>query len=305
MNRRKIVYLLCFTVMTLGISGCSKYNNLVNVEVVESFEDMVFDEKKSIYDIKSYIDENISSTNDLEMSSSMVNTYIYALYQNVEKYINIVSELQDDFACLESELNLDEITVSDLSKIPREYKLVRAIVEELKECQFILFKENNAYTVDVDIQEISNRYSKYVNKDTLEYLKFRVEERAFNVYDINSDTYDIKALMKTIDTVIEKMNELEGSSQKNNWVETLTYYLNIFTSRTQETFVDKDKRLVPNILKEMREYQKSHANSEFVKFIKEYTDILEINNYETNSEPVRAFLEGIDSELESFLIEKK
>lgn len=308
MRRKSLIYLIAISALSLIIVGCNKGEYIEkrdDIEVVEEFEDMVFEDKENIYDIKKYVKENIPRLNNLEISSSMINTYIYSLYEKLETYINIVSTLQEDFIDIEEELGIDVLDDVNQSSIPDNYKIVKAVLNELEDNYFILVKENNAYVIDVDIEKIYREYSKYMNKDTSNYLKFRISEKKKDIYDINSDTYNIQLLLDTANNICKNIENLEGDSQKENWVQTLMYYLNVITSKSQNTFLDNNNKILIEKYNEIKKEQSKYKNTEFGKFLDDYLKLLSENDYKTDSDNVTSFLNTVESQLESFLIEKK
>lgn len=308
MRKKSLIYLIAISALSLVVVGCSKSEYIEkrdDIEVVEEFEDMVFEDKENIYDIKKYIKENIPRLNNLEISSSMINTYIYSLYEKLETYINIVSSLQEDFIDIEEELGIDALDSSNQSSIPDNYKIVKAVLNELEDNYFILVKENNAYAIDVDIEKIYREYSKYINKDTSNYLEFRISEKKKDIYDINSDTYNIQLLLDTANNICKNIENLEGDSQKENWAQTLMYYLNVITSKSQKTFLDKNNKISIEKYNEMKKEQLKYKNTKFGEFLDNYLKLLSENDYKIDSDDVTSFLSTVESQLESFLIEKK
>lgn len=308
MRKKSLIYLCTISALSLGAVGCNKSEYVEkkdDIEVVKEFEDMVFEDKENIYDIKKYMEENISDLNDLEISSSMINTYIYSLYEKLETYMNVVSSLQEEFINIEEELGADALNSSNKSSIPDSYKIVKAVLNELEDNYFILVKENNAYVIDVDIEKIYREYSKYINKDTSNYLKFRISEKKKDIYDVNADAYNIQLLLDTANNICESIENLDGDSQKENWVQTLMYYLSIITSKSQSTWLDSNNKILIEKYNEIKKEQSKYKDTRFGEFLDKYLKLLSENHYKIDSDNVTSFLSDIESQLESFLVEKK
>lgn len=307
--KKRVIFLTMISILTLAIMGCEKNtftNKIDKEELMKNFEDMIFEnEKTNIYQVKKYVEDNINKLDNLDMSSSMVNTYIYSLYNNLNTYAEIVSILQKDFLNLEKEIGVESLSVELITDIPSEYKIIKSILGELKENNFILVKENNSYGVDVDIEKINKKYSNYMNKDTQSYLNFRINERNLNIYDINADEYNIDLLLEITNDIFKNIEKQEGVSQKENWMQTLYYYLSIVTSTTHETFIDAENVMSKEIYDKMEKAQEKYDDSKFGQFLKNYLSVLNTSNFKVDSEEVEEFLEKVDQELEVFLIEKK
>ena len=175
MNKYKNRIIALSLITTSALVGCSnsmismvKFDETEASKVVENLDKMIFEAKEDVdrYDIYKYVNENLDKMPDLEMSSSMVNSFIYLIYNNVEYYYNLVMVLQEEIKSLESTLNLDKVDETSLSKITEDYKIVKALLEELNLNYLKLVKNFDTYEVEVDIDRISEEFKELINNDT-------------------------------------------------------------------------------------------------------------------------------------------
>lgn len=306
MKKNKIALLFSGIILATGLVGCTPDSNIEDsTSILKNFEKIVYDQEGSRYEIKEYIDKNISSLKNIEMSSSMVNTFIYSLYENMDMYTNMMFSLQDDFVELEKSLNVKSIDSSILSKIPDDYKLIKALLEELDDNFLILIKSNGSYVIDVDMKKIKETFSEYLDVDTSNYLDFRIKENNLNVYDMNSDEYSVELLLDTANTICTNLENLEGTSQKRNWIQHLYYYLEMIFSKSQTTFLDDDNKILIDKFNQLKDESDKYTDVNFGKLLNKYINLLEKNNYDVNSEEVNTFIEDVYNQLDVFLVDNE
>ena len=306
MKKNKVVLLFGATILVMSLVGCTPKSDVVNsVDIIEKFEKMVYDQEINRYDAVEYVDKNISKINDIEISSSMINTFIYSLYENMGVYTNVLYSLQNDFLELEKDLGVDKIDVSVLSKIPDNYRIIKAVLQEFEDNFLILIKNNGSYLLDVDMEKIKKVYSKYINNDTSNYLDFRIEDGKLEIYDMNSDEYNIELLLSSANTICDNLENLEGESQKKNWIQHLYYYLDMIVSKSQRTFLDNEGKILVEKFNKLKEESTKYADTNFGKLIDKYVNLLEKNNYDVNSDEINDYVDEIYGKLESFLVDNK
>lgn len=306
MKKNKIALLFSGIILATGLVGCTPDSNIEDsTSILKNFEKIVYDQEGSRYEIKEYIDKNISSLKNIEMSSSMVNTFIYSIYENMDMYTNMMFSLQDDFVELEKSLNVKSIDSSILSKIPDNYKLIKALLEELDDNFLILIKSNGSYVIDVDMKKIKETFSEYLDVDTSNYLDFRIKENNLNVYDMNSDEYSVELLLDTANIICTNLENLEGTSQKRNWIQHLYYYLEMIFSKSQTTFLDDDNKILIDKFNQLKDESDKYTDVNFGKLLNKYINLLEKNNYDVNSEEVNTFIEDVYNQLDVFLVDNE
>lgn len=306
MKKNKIALLFSGIILATGLVGCTPDSNIEDsTSILKNFEKIVYDQEGSRYEIKEYIDKNISSLKNIEMSSSMVNTFIYSIYENMDMYTNMMFSLQDDFVELEKSLNVKSIDSSILSKIPDDYKLIKALLEELDDNFLILIKSNGSYVIDVDMKKIKETFSEYLDVDTSNYLDFRIKENNLNVYDMNSDEYSVELLLDTANIICTNLENLEGTSQKRNWIQHLYYYLEMIFSKSQTTFLDDDNKILIDKFNQLKDESDKYTDVNFGKLLNKYINLLEKNNYDVNSEEVNTFIEDVYNQLDVFLVDNE
>lgn len=306
MKKNKIALLFSGIILATGLVGCTPDSNIEDsTSILKNFEKIVYEQEGSRYDIKEYIDKNISSLKNIDMSSSMVSTFIYSIYQNMDVYTNMVFSLQGDFAELEKVLDVKSVNSAMLSKIPDNYKVVKALLEELDDNFLMLIKSNGSYTIDVDMKRIKETFLEYLDTGTLNYLDFRIKENDSDVYDMNSDEYDIKLLLDRANDICTNLENLEGTSQKENWVQHLCYYLEMIFSKSQTTFLDDDNKILIDKFNQLKDESDKYTDVNFGKLLNKYINLLEKNNYDVNSEEVNTFIEDVYNQLDAFLVDNE
>lgn len=306
MKKNKIALLFSGIILATGLVGCTPDSNIEDsTSILKNFEKIVYEQEGSRYDIKEYIDKNISSLKNIDMSSSMVSTFIYSIYQNMDVYTNMVFSLQGDFAELEKVLDVKSVNSAMLSKIPDNYKVVKALLEELDDNFLMLIKSNGSYTIDVDMKRIKETFLEYLDTGTLNYLDFRIKENDSDVYDMNSDEYDIKLLLDRANDICTNLENLEGTSQKENWVQHLCYYLEMIFSKSQTTFLDDDNKILIDKFNQLKDESDKYTDVNFGKLLNKYINLLEKNNYDVNSEEVNTFIEDVYNQLDVFLVDNE
>lgn len=299
-------------IFMISLTGCTSNSKdsskdiLSDIGIVEKIEDSVFSKDESVVNIKKYIVDNISSVKDIELSSSMVNTFIYSLYSNLEKYISTVGIIKEDLLALEKEVLKTEVTLSNIKDIPEDYKLVKGFLEEIKDNYYNLFKKDGVYIVDVDLTKIREDFSKSLNEDTKRYLDFRINEDSVEIYNFNSDSYNIENVIKMFNEVVKNMKNEVGEIQRSNWLESLNYYMNILTSTGQNTFLSSDGKIKSDIFNEMKSVlDRLNLENESKAFVNDYLDIVKKNDMNVNSDNVKDYVKKAYATLDKFSIAKK
>ena len=310
MNKYKNGIIALSLITTTALVGCSnsinswiKYNEFEASEVIGNLNKMIFEEEgTSRYDIYAYVEENITKMPNIEMSSDIVNSFIYLIYQNVDYYNNLSMVIQDEIKNLESNLKVEQVDYSHIDKITEEYKIVKSLLEELNSNYLILTKTSNMYVVEVDIARISDEFAEFMNNDTKNYLDFRIKESTLEVYNVNSDSYDIKIILELINDIYTNLDNVEGVTQLENWVEHLKYYFDMIFSVSQTTFINEDYIINSDVIKDFEEYIALYEGTTFYNILKEYIEILDKNDYNIESEEISTYLDAVYNDLNSFLV---
>lgn len=311
MNKYKNGILALSLLLTTTLVGCSssvsssiKYNEFKASEIIENLDKMIFEGKEGVdkYDIYKYAKENIAKMPNIEMSSNIVNSFVYFIYQNIDYYSNLVMALQEEIKSLESVLKIEQIDNSSINKIPEEYKIIKSLLEELDSNYLKLIKQSDFYTIEVDMVKISKEFAEFMNNDTKKYLDFRIKESNLDAYNMNSDSYDVKVILELINDIYINLDNMEGVTQLENWVEHLKYYFDVIFSVSQSTFIDENYTISSDVIKDFEKYITSYEDTKFYNILKGYIKILSENDYNTKSEEVTKYLETVYDSLNSFLV---
>lgn len=310
-NLKKIV-VASSMILVVSLTGCTTNSKdaskdiLNDVSIVEKIEDSVFAKHESVVNVKKYVLDNINNVKDIELSSSMINTFIYSLYSNLEKYISTIGVVKEDLLTLEKDFLKSEVTLNNIEDIPRDYKLVIGLLEELKENYYSLFKKDGVYIVDVDLVKIREDFDKHINEDTKRYLDFRINEDSVEIYNFNSDNYNIENVIKMFNDVVKNIKNEVGEIQRSNWLESLTYYMNILTSTGQDTFLSADGKMKNDVFDEIKAVlDRLNLEKESKAFISDYLNIVKENGMDVNSGNVKDYVKKAYATLDKFSITKK
>lgn len=297
-NYKKMLPLFLFFTSAIT-TGCSNNNILSNDELskLDSYITSMTDGGDVDADeLEETISKSIPAIKDKDKASNIINKYIYILYNEARNYLPYFDIIGQDIVDIKNKLNIEKIDVSMYKDISKESKVIGALFEEMYNMNLTVIDENNSFFTEVNVQKILDEYRKYLNKDIIDFLEFRALENSTSVFDVNTDEYDIDLLLERANTSINKAFEKTNSEQLQNWKDTASYYYQIILAENTSQFLEdnKVKSEYVNDLKEKLEIYK--GNQIYTDLIK-YIDLLEINNYDINSEDVAyyraALLENI------------
>ena len=120
-KKKKILPLLVIS-SGLILTGCSNNKYLSEEEVIE-FASYISSQTSNpdinFYELQSEIEEHIGRIEDKEISSDIINNYIYVLYNEAGDYLSYFNLIGNDLSNIKKELKIEKIYVSmhkDISK---------------------------------------------------------------------------------------------------------------------------------------------------------------------------------------------
>lgn len=308
-NINKKVVIGGFLFLAMSLSGCSSSNPIdsfskkafseqESIEFISTIEEDVFERNTDILSIKKTMDDNINRIKNVELSSMLVNNYIYGLYSESEKYLSYIDLLGEDFSKIKESLKVDTFNEDIIPKIPDRYQIAKGFFEELDKRDLMMVEESDRYYIDVDMASILNQYKDYLNNDIKQYMEFKVEERNTEIYDANSDLYKIPELYKMADLSIKGLLNCKDVAQTENWKMSVMYFLDLITSISQDTFLEDNTdgyKIDSKRLEELKSEAKQYNGTDFGKFIDKYLEVLEQENLDPYTENINEFLQKLES----------
>lgn len=245
------------------------------------------------------IKDSLKLIEDKDIASNVMNNYIYLLYNESEKYIDYLKVAADDINSIKKELEIDNIDTSMYKEFGKYSKVVGSILEEMNEKHLMIVNEYNSYYVEVDAKKIISLYGDYLNSDLLEFLKFRANENSVEIFDVNSDKYNIDEILSRAAFSSEKVNKNKSSTQVDNWISAAQYYYKILLATNIEQFLENENTIVKeDYLNELEKLLVKYDKTQLHTDMTGYIDILRQNNNKINSDNVSKYREELLKSLE-------
>lgn len=288
-KQKKIMPLLVIS-SGLILTGCSNSQYLSKEKATE-FASYVSSQTSNpdvnFNELQDRISESIGRIEDKQISSDIINNYIYVLYNEVGDYISYFNLIGNDLNNIKKELNIEKIDVSMHKNISKKSKVIGAILEEMENKDLMLIDEHDSYSIEVDMNKIIKKYEKYLTSDVIEFMKFRASESENAVYDANADKYNINLLVERASVAIDKLNANTKSSQLDNWKSTVDYYYQVILAEYTTQFLDGDgKKVTSEYITELKSILEKYKDKQVYNDISKYIELLEKNDREINAEDV-------------------
>lgn len=289
LKKKKILPLLVIS-SGLILTGCSNNKYLSEEEVIE-FASYISSQTSNpdinFYELQSEIEEHIGRIEDKEISSDIINNYIYVLYNEAGDYLSYFNLIGNDLSNIKKELKIEKIDVSMHKDISKKSKVIGAILEEMEDRDLMLIDKHDSYSVEVDMNKIIKKYEKYLTSDVIEFMEFRALEIEENVYDANTDKYDVDLLLERASIAIEKVNSSKNSSQLNNWKSTVDYYYQVILAEYTTQFLEENgEKVTLEYISELKSKLEKYKDKQIYKDISEYIELLEKNDRSLNAQDV-------------------
>lgn len=289
LKNKKILPLLVFS-SSLILTGCSNDKYLSEEEAIE-FASYISSQTSNpdinFYELQSKIEEHIGRLEDKNISSDIINNYIYVLYNEAGDYLSYFNLIGNDLSKIKKELNIEKINVSMHKDISKKSKVIGAILEEMEDRDLMVIDKYDSYSVEVDINKIIKKYEKYLTPDVIEFMEFRALEIEENVYDANTDKYDVDLLLERASIAIEKINSNKNSSQLNNWKSTIDYYYQVILAEYTTQFLERDgEKVTSEYINELKSKLEKYKDKQIYKDISGYIELLEKNDRSLNAQDV-------------------
>lgn len=293
-----------FLFLAMSLSGCSSskpiepFSEKESMEFISKIEEDVFERNIDMLTVKKTVDDNISRIDDTELSSILVNNYIYGLYSESEKYLSYVDLLGNDFDKIKDTLKVSKFNEESISTIPSRFQIAKGFFKELEERDLMLVEESDMYYIDVDMESLLNQYESYLNNDIKEYMNFKVNERNTEIYDANADLYKIPELYKMADLATKGLLNCKDVAQSENWKMSVMYFYELITSISQDTFLEDNTdvyKIDSKCFEELKSEAQLYKDTDFGKFIDKYLEILEKESLDPYTENINEFLQKLES----------
>jgi hypothetical protein len=290
----------------LALTGCAKENNIATEEEVNSFLEYMYEEINGDDDIDFHeaqvrFQDIITRTDNKTLASEALNTYLYVLYLEVETYTEYLDIIGSDLTKFKEENELEIVSTADYEKVSEKYKKTGAILEEMHDRDLLLYDDNNIFSIEVDIQKMLDTYREYLDENTIEFLEFRITEYEEEVYDANTDSYDLETIVKRALTSVDKVYADSESVQLNNWKTTAIFYYDILMGGYTTTALESDdETITEEYIEELRTIVEGYPDTRIYKDLIEYLHLLEINDRKLTSTDVLSHINDVLYEIDIF-----
>ena len=280
-----------FVLSSFALSGCTNTKTLSNndIDKLDSYVSTVAgNEVVDTDELNQKIAQTIPQIKDKDNASTIINKYIYILYNEARNYLPYFDIIGKDIVEIKNKLNLDNIDVSMYKEISKESKVIGAIFEEMYNFNLMVIDENNSFFTEVNVQKILDEYGPYLNESLIEFLKFRASENITPVFDANTDEYNLDVLIERANTCATKALEKSNSEQLENWKSSASYYYEILLAENTEQFLE-DGLVKTEYIKEIESILKKYNGQQIDKDLTGYIELLKSNNYDINNEEVAEY----------------
>ena len=292
--KRKVILPLFILFAASTMTGCS--NNYLSNEEVSELDSYVTNltskEYVDIIELKEKLSKEIPHIENKDITSEIINKYIYILYNEASKYLPYFDIIGQELSDIKKELKIDTLDVEMFKKISSKSKVAGARLEEMYNKDLVLIDENNSFFTDVNLEKILNKYKKYLNNDIIDFLEFRVSESKTAVFDANADEYNVDELLRRASISGEHVSNKPSSSQLGNWRSTATYYYELLLARNTQQF-QEDGKISDEYIKDLKSKIVKYKDKQIYKDITEYLELLEKNDKDFNAEEVSLFIESL------------
>lgn len=274
------------------VTGCSNNDFLSDDEIlkVDSYiTSMASKESVDIYELQNKISESIPKIKNKDDASSIINKYIYILYNEAANYLPYFDIIGKDIVDIKNKLNIEKIDVSMYKEVSTKSKVVGAILEEMYNKDLMVVDESNSFFTEVNVEKILDKYREYLNADIIEFLEFRASENAVPIFNVNSDEYDLDVLLERAAISVEKIDNKKASEQLGNWQSTATYYYKIILADKINQFLEEDNKISDEYIKELKTKIDKYKDRQIYIDITQYIELLENNNYNINADDVVSY----------------
>lgn len=274
--KKKKALILGMLLSTTGLMfGCSNSSTLTEKEKTEVLNSIILYEKDAngqLSDLDKLITKNIKSFNQEEKDMA-----IESYTQNVFAFVNdLNTKLYTVGYELESVIKKYDVDIynsNTFSKIPKEHAMVKGFLEELNHEGFTLEwnKDYKSYTIQIDYQEILDKYSSHMSKSLKSFIEYnRYEVEKANVFDVEKETVNLKEVASMILKAEEglALDKEQGYPYVDNWMSVLDYYYKLFFGITHDYFVSSDY-IKSDILDSYKEIAKENEGTQLAEKINE------------------------------------
>jgi len=275
-NRALMLGMLMGTVgLMFGCSNHSNSSNLTEKEKTEILNSIILyekDEGGQLSDLDKLITQNIKSftqeEKDIAIESYTKNVFTFVSDLNTKLY-TIGYELEN----VVKKYGVDIQNPSTFSKIPKEHAMVKGFLEELNYEGFTLEwnKDFQSYNIQLDYQEILDKYSTYMSKSLKAYIEYnRDEVKENNIFDVENESVNLKEVANKILKAEEglALDKEQGYPYVDNWMSLLEYYYELFFGINHDYFVSSDY-IKSDILETYKTIAKENEGTQLAEKINE------------------------------------
>lgn len=276
----------------LLFTGCTQKE--LSKKEVEDFRTYISKQTSTefvdFYEVQKNLNDFLKKTNDKELASEMINDYIFIIYNEVGDYISYFNLVGEELKHIKEELKIDKLDVSMYKDIYKKSKVIGSMLEEMNDKDIIAIDKGDSYTIEVNMDKLLDKYKSYLTPDLVEFMKFRSEEIKNDVYDANSDKFNIDLLLERASFALEKLNSDKDKNQINNWKAATDYYYQVLLAEFTTQFSEGDgETLSKDYISELKSKLEKYKDKQIYKDLSKYIELLEKNDRKINAKEVSEY----------------
>jgi hypothetical protein len=278
-------------IMTASLVGCSsaggqKLSSDDEKKFVEQVNTMV-SERKAPKEVETTVDSKIKQL-DTESATSVVNAYIYSLYQANSDMTNKISSVTPDLQTLVKDKKIDLSKKVEANKL--EDGMVKGLFQELTKDHLILQQDGNNFFTNVDMDYVVGKYGTQIDSDLKDFMIFRAMEDKKSIFNSEKTTFDLDEVASRLVTIEKKDADIQKSKNKDQWISEQKYYYNIMFGVNHAYFLEKTDvakaqtgsqttgeapKIQAEIVTKYKDLIKNNPDTQLAKDIQGFVDVLD------------------------------
>lgn len=275
-------------IMTASLVGCSttggqKLSADEQKKFVEQVNTMIA-ERKAPTEVEKTVDTKVKQL-DSEGATSVVNAYIYSLYQADSEMTNKISAITPDLNNLIKAEKLDLSKKVEVNKL--EDGMVKGLFQELTKNHLTLRKDGQNFYANVDMEYVINKYGSVIDSDLKDFMTFRAMEDKKSIFDSEKTSFDLDEVANRLVTIEKKDADIQKSKNKDQWISEQKYYYSIVfgvnhsyfleqvANASGQTTTGEAPKFKAEIVTKYKDMIKNNADTQFAKDLQGFVDTLD------------------------------
>lgn len=306
MKKKKIMSLLALTLLSASIFvGCGS-NNLLDFsseETVTEFKNEMYrfslgaQEKYTTDDFSANLEKFIEKADDSE-KEAYITYYVQGLYKSASDLEEKLGVLGYDLEDIIVENKITELTYKNFTKASDEYATAKGFVKEVENEGFFLSRNvsTNLLTINVELENILNKYGKYMTKSLKSYYELNNYENKTAFFNDNSINIDEVAnrIIKIEDGL--KVDKESEYKHIDKWMTSYNYYYEILFGIGHEYYLSSGY-YKEDVVAKYKELAEKYKDRELGKNLSSIVEVLEADNNKNSTAVSSKAEEIINSKL--------